>query len=409
LPGHADTRHQGAFDRFVVVEDGADYVLGRPDLGIYVSVPEPGAVFVRAMRGGASVDEAAALAGEAAGQDVDGAEFVAGLDAAGLLAAPVDDPTATPAGGRRIRWIERVDQRTAARLFGRVAWTCYGAAAVFVIGAYLLRPELRPNFEQVWFVPDPVLSVLFYLPIGLLLAGAHEAWHWLAGRALGVPAVFRLSYRGGITLVFETDLSQIVTVPRARRYGPFLAGMAFDVSVLAVAVGLRLAHQTGVLVLHPTLDRLLAAVALAQLLQIVWQWCAVMFRSDGYAIAATALGCRNLYRATWLTTKDRVWRLTADEVDELAACGPRDREVASWFGLIYLSGLVTLWWSFLTFGLPVLVGLIQWVVVNLGSMSPTSIAFWESAAVSAYLLFGVVMPPVLAVRERRLRRRGVLL
>src|SRR6266496_2378893 len=174
-----------AIGRLVVARDGDECVLGRPDLGISVAVPEPAAVLVETLQAGGTLTEATAAASEAAGAEVDGQDFLDGLAAAGLLDT-ADELAGATDGSRQIRWIEGVSPRTAGRLFGRVAWTFYGLAAAFVAGVLLLRPDLRPSFEQNWWLPDPVLSVLVILSIGLLLAAVHEAWHWLAGRAVGV-------------------------------------------------------------------------------------------------------------------------------------------------------------------------------------------------------------------------------
>jgi hypothetical protein len=390
----------------VVAHDGDEYLLGRPDLGIYVAVPQPGAVLITALKNGASPAEAVAQASEAAGQDVDGADFLNGLAEAGLLDRP--ETTAGPAAGRRVRWIEGVSPRAARRLFGRVAWVGYGLAALVVVSLLVTRPDLRPGFEDIWFLGDPVLSMLVVVPIGLTLGAAHEAWHWLAGRAVGVPAVFRVSRRG-LFLVFETDLTQIVVVPRRQRYSPFLAGMAFDCVVLAVALLLRLLYRESLLGLPPVIDRILGAAVLTLVFGVVWQWAGVFLRSDGYAVLANALRCHNLYRATWLTAKDRLWRLTPADAAELADISPHDRAVARWFALAYVAGMFGVGWVIAGVGLPALVSMVLWLANNLASPAVTSVTFWESAGVAVILLLQWCGPPLLALRERRLRKAGELL
>jgi putative peptide zinc metalloprotease protein len=401
-----------AASRLVVAHDGDEYVLGRPDLGIYVAVPEPGAVFVEALRAGASLADATARASSVAGSPVDGEDFLAGLSTAGLLAPPAaaGEPTGDRAparGAREIRWIEGVSPAAARRLFGPVAWTGYALATLFVVLVLALRSDFRPSFEHFWWLPDPVLSVLTLAVIGYATAAAHEAWHWLAGRAIGVPAVFRVSYRG-IFLVFETDVTQIATVPRRRRYGVFLAGMAFEVTLVAVALALRLAHRADAITLAGWLDRLLAAVVLVHVMRIVWQWAALFMRSDGYAVLANALRCHDLFQATWLTTKERLWRLTGPEATELASISGHDRRVARWFGFGYLAGLVVMAWMLLVFIIPSMISIGWWVGYNLVDPAPATVAFWESVAVVAVVFGQYAVIPVLAVRERGLRRVGAL-
>ncbi|MFI6316786.1 hypothetical protein ACIBG8_04670 [Nonomuraea sp. NPDC050556] len=292
--------------------------------------------------------------------------------------------------------------KNVARFFGRAAWSCYAAAAVFVVAVLVFAPELRPSWKDGWFLPGAALPVLAYLLAGIAFGALHEAWHWLAGRALGVPATFRVSYRG-LYIVFETDLTQIVNVPRGRRYGAYLAGMAIDTVVVAVALGLRL------LPLPETLDGFLGAVVLYRLVGIAWQWAAVPMRSDGYAVLANALRCYNLYRITWLTAKARLYRLTPAEAGELASAGERDRRAARWFALPYMAGVVAMAGMFALVALPLLLALAQWGMVRLSSGAIGSAGFWEALAVAAYVVTQLALPPLLALRERRLRRAGRLL
>ncbi|GAA4966052.1 hypothetical protein HD597_006997 [Nonomuraea thailandensis] len=384
--------------RLTIAHDGETWILGRPELGVFVAVPEPGAVFVTTLQDTGSLEQAMARAGDVAGEPVDGADFLEGLTAAGLL----DPPGEAPDTRGRVKWIEGVSPRTAARLFGRVAWSCYGAAAVLAVGLLLFRPDLRPSWEDAWFLPSPGLSLLIWLLLAMACGALHEAWHWLAGRAIGVPAAFRVSYRG-LYVVYETDLTQIVTVPRDRRHGVYLAGMAIDVVVLAAALGARLLGVGGVL------GDLLAAVSLLLVVNLVWQWAALPLRSDAYALLANALRCHNLYRATWLMAKSRLFRLTAPEAAELSGTSERDQSVARWFVIPYVAGIAVMVWMFATIVLPLAVSLGEWGLAQLTSGTVTSAGFLEALAVAVYLAVQLCLPPALALRERRLRRSGRLL
>ncbi|MBB6344188.1 hypothetical protein FHU36_000697 [Nonomuraea muscovyensis] len=387
--------------RLTVAFDGEAWILGRPELGVFVAVPEPGAAFVTTLQQTGSVAEAAERAGEVAGEEVDGADFLEGLTAAGLLDPPGEMAAGTVGHGQ-IRWIEGVSPRMAGRLFGPVAWFCYAAAAVFVVTLMLLNPRLRPSWEDAWFLPSPGLSAFGWLLLVIVFGALHEAWHWLAGRAIGVPAIFRVSYRG-IYIVFETDLTQIVAVPRHRRYGVYLAGMAVDIVVLALALGLR------TLVPPPFVDDVLAATVLLLSYTIIWQWAALPLRSDSYALLANALRCHNLYRTTWLTAKARLFRLTDAETAELTAAGERDRQVARWFMLLYLAGVAGMAWTFIAVVLPLMASLGRWAATQLGGGAIDSAGFWEAVAVVLYIAVQLSLPPLLALRERRLRHARRLL
>ena len=401
VAGHSDLR--SALRRLTVVADGDEYIVARPDLGIYVAIPRPGVILIEALRDGASLTSATKMASDAAGEEVDATDFLSGMGEAGLLASP--DGTGASSASTGIGWVERVPQAVVKPLFGRVGWACYIAAALTVIILLVVRPDLRPIFDDIWFLTDPIWSLIALFAVSMIITAGHECWHWLAGRALGVPARFRVSRRGAF-VVFETDLSQLVTLPRRARYSPLLAGFAFDVMLLAAALLMRLGFREEVLGHPPEFDRFLGAVVFRQLFVLVWQLFGVGFRTDSYAVLANALGCHNLYRANALTAKVRLWRLDAKEADELAGMSPRDRSVASWFWLVYLAGGLAMFTMLVGYLVPFVFGTIRWILPNITALTPDTLVFWQSVVLAALLLGQYAVIPLIALRERRQRQRA---
>lgn len=391
-----DPELRSALHRLTVVRDGDEYIVARPDLGVYVAVPPPGAVLIEALRDGESLAAATQQASQAAGGEVDGVDFLTGLREAGLL----DTSAAPRSAGAPIGWVERIPRAAVAPLFGRVAWACYCGAALTAVLLLVLRPDLRPIFDDVWFLTDPIWSVLALFFISLLITAMHECWHWLAGRALGVPGRFRVSRRG-IFMVFETDLSQLVTLPRRSRYSPLLAGFAFDAVLLAVVLLLRLGFREEILNYPPEIDRFVGALVFRQLVVMIWQVSGVAFRGDSYAILANALGCHNLYRATALTMRHRLRHLTLDEVEELAGMSPRDRSVASWFWLVYIAGGFFMFTVLFKYLVPFAFGMITWVAPNITALEVDTLVFWQSLALVALLVGQFAVIPLIARWERR--------
>jgi hypothetical protein len=52
---------------------------------------------------------------------------------------------------------------------------------------------------------------------------------------------------------------------------------------------------------------------------------------------------------------------------------------------------------------------VTWVVLQLTTASPGDLRFWTAIAMVAYIGLVNVTPLLLAIRERRLRRKGTLL
>ncbi len=381
--------------------DGDEVLIGNPRTGMFVAVPEVGRVVVQTLAAGGTVADAATAAEQVAGEPVDVPDFLAALRDAGVL-DDTEPPVITRPPGR----LSSAAARIAPPLFGRLAWTVYAAAAVFDLAVLIARPVSRPTVEDAWFLTDPLLSIACLGAIALVLPPVHEAWHWLAGRAAGVPGTFRISFRG-IFITYETDLSLLLTVPRRQRYGPMLAGLAFDGTVIAASLGLRWLYEAGAAQLPPGLYRLLGAIVVFELFAVALQ-CAVFLRTDLYAVLATALGCQNLYRISWLTLKRRLLPLTGPERAELAEATDRDRAVAGWFSLLYFAGALGMLWFLVSYLLPFGIGTVAWLLPNLAAGGVDQSAFWESATVTALIAAQFLLPAALAVRERRQRARGRL-
>jgi hypothetical protein len=106
--------------------------------------------------------------------------------------------------------------------------------------------------------------------------------------------------------------------------------------------------------------------------------------------------------------KKRLLPMSADESAELESASGRDRSVAQWFSVLYLAGMLGVFWFMLNFVLPATAGGFSWMIPNILSLSTGSLAFWESVAVALLSGASTLAPLPLALRERRLRRQGRL-
>lgn len=380
-----------------LVDDGDDVVVGDPASGQFIAVPPVGAIVIRALQRGATLEECAEMARRDAGEPVDVVSFVETLRELGFvddqpIAHPheADASPPTPAATAPLqqrRWLTGVRPERARPLFSPAAWAVYAAALVFCAGCFVLRPELLPAPGDLFFLGDEGLSLVAVLPLAYLLAAVHEAWHWLAARSLGLPSRFGVDRRLYL-LVFETDLTPLWSVPRRQRYGPQLAGLAVDVVVLAALLAVELLADAGWLALPAPAAGLVAALVFVKVAGILWQ-CLVFLRTDLYGVLVTATGCRNLWEVKSLLLRQAFGRLSAEQAAELAAADPRDVRVGRWFRWVYLAGFVAALAYFAGFYLPVMVRMLAWSAAGLQA-DPAEPRFWLVAA-GSLLLF---LPPL---------------
>ncbi|MGW4794576.1 hypothetical protein ACWEPC_19425 [Nonomuraea sp. NPDC004297] len=388
-----------------VVPEGEDEVLvGDPATGTFVTMPAVGGVVIAALGRGASLDEAAAEAEAFAGQPVDVPSFVATLGELGFLAEDTGEEgsgdAAQPVRTAPIqarRWMTSIRPEAVRPFFGPVAWACYAACLLFALGVFAVRPDLVPDPAVDAFPFDDIgLSALAWLPFVWFAAASHECGHWLGARALGLQTRFGVDRRM-IMLVFETDLTQVWTLPRRRRYGPLLAGLAVDSVLLAALLTGRLLIDSGLWTPPALVGSLLAAWVFIKVMQMLWQ-CLVFLRTDLYAVLVNALGCRNLWRVKSLMLRRAFGRLTPEQAAELADAAEADLRAGRWFRWVWLAGLlgVAAWFCLLL--LPVFAAVLSWAADGLAE-GPLSAGFWYRLLCAGLLLGPETLALALAVRE----------
>ncbi|MEU4393702.1 PqqD family protein [Kribbella sp. NPDC023855] len=398
-------------------EDEDEFVLGNPDTGRFVVVPEAGARLIELLAAGHTVAEVASILEEELGEPVDVVDFVEMLVEAGLLdereaagetpgepAEEADDQAGR--GKKKVKYwvVSKIPPWVVKPLFGKAAWTFYVGCLVATLVMFVADHSLLPSYEDAFVVTDIVLSLLITNVVVMGLAVVHEIWHAFAGAAAGVRSQLRLERRGIFT-VLETDLSGLWALPPGKRYSPFLAGMAFDSVVLFVAVAPRFAWSRGWIDLDPTMVRFLAMLVLSQVGKLAFQTMAYL-RTDMYLVMATATGCKNLHQVTRLSLKKRIRKLSPQEQAILRNADAKDLRVARWYRLLYVAGIVWMAWFVLNFVLPAAKVTLGWASGVMVGAPPLSFYWWEGILLVCFALVNLTAPLIIAVRNRLRARRA---
>jgi hypothetical protein len=397
-----------------VTRQGDGVVVGRPDVGRFVALPEVGARTLELLGSGlsvAAVERQVTPAG--ADEPVDVLGFARALVALGLVAEVVaggaqvradedahatgrpDGPgadvrppgaprqVAEPPTGRRLppAWARALVSRPVAVL----ATLCAVASVVLVVSV----PAVRPDPLDVFFLATPAQSLAVLTLVTCVLAAAHEGAHVLAAASLGVPARLRVTRRLYF-LTFETNLTGLWALEPRRRVGPLLAGMVFDAVVLCTVLVLR-ATGTGP-------DAFLAALAVVEVSALVTQLF-VFLRTDVYAVMTALLGCTVLARTTRLLLLRSVRRLSPADEALLAATPARDLAVARWYRVVHVAGLALAAWFFVAFFVPSTWHLLTWMHDALTAAGPGTGAFWQALVLGVLLLSPRLVTGVVAVRD----------
>jgi putative peptide zinc metalloprotease protein len=380
-----------------VVAEGDEFLVGDPESSVYVLLPAVGVRLIELLRTGRTLGEVSSEAEREIGRDVDVVDFAQSLLELGFA-------TVADAGGveadQRVTRPSRPPSRWLRRSFSRLAWIVYAACAVAGIGLLAVRPALFPRASDLFFLDTPARSLAALTVIIYALAAAHEGCHWLAARAEGIDTRITVSRRLYF-LVLEIDLTGLWSLPRRRRYGALLAGMAFDAVLLFALLLARFGDGAGWWRLGDSAGRILAALTFVQIAALISQFW-IFVRTDAYAVLITATGCVNLFRVNQLMVRRALRISTAEQERELRESHARDRAVARWYRWIYLAGLGTAAWFFVAYFAPATIRLAVWIVSSIAHAGVGSEHFWE-----AVVLGGLIFSPrmiTLTVALRDLRR-----
>jgi len=214
----------------------------------------------------------------------------------------------------------------------------------------LLKPAQILTQHRYWVL------ILLGLCIGFANAAKHELAHALAASYLGVTARFSIGRRF-IWPVFQTDMTDLWTVERRKRYIAYAAGIASDAWTAIMILLLAWGSQRHILPqLHGGLLLLLTLAFYTCLANILWQF-NIYVRTDVYYIFASLFNCRNLHKDATSYMKSLFKKIFSLPLEKLPATHFPFKVriyalivalgyfVASACCFFYLIGLATLWHS----------------------------------------------------------------
>jgi hypothetical protein len=312
--------------RLTMVAEDDGVMIGRPDIGSYALFPEEGAETLRMLDSGIQVSAVAEWYERTCGSPLDFDDFFGVLEDLQFLCADGEDrpPQIKTRWGRLGFWV-----------FSWPAWLCYAIVTVAAIVEMVRMPVLRPSYHNLFFTTHlsviPIVLAATEIPCILI----HESYHALAGRRLGLPSTLRISRRL-YYVVAETRLDSLLSVPRRKRYLPFLAGMISDV-VMFSGLTLAAAFFDGRHV-AAWIPGIFIAVAFTAVLRLIWQFLFYL-QTDLYYVLANALRCSDLQNATRFLIRSKLRRLLGRRaLPEAGEWSDRDQVMARRYAPLFLAG-----------------------------------------------------------------------
>jgi hypothetical protein len=344
-----------AFHPLAIRQEDGQWIVGRIDTGEFAALPDIGVEIVRALMDGLSLAEASDRLAAAHGIDVDVSTFAGELLQLGFV-AEIDGIPVNGRSGPRVH-LPRLEARHVGWIFSRPVKAAYAVLVAAAGAAVALRPELVPRPEDFFWTSSTSLVLAGNVLFSIFTVSVHELFHLVAARSLGVPARISLSTRLHY-LVAHTDVSGLWAVPRRQRFRVYLAGMAWDIGLMAVSLLLLLSGRLPESLVGP-----LSTGILILFFGLVAQG-HVYMRTDLYFVLLDLLRCRNLFWDAWAYTRHqlaRAARLLARRrasippSDPLARLPPHERPKVKLYAWLQFIGSLTALGVFASYGIPIMI------------------------------------------------------
>jgi putative peptide zinc metalloprotease protein len=330
----------------VMRRDGDEWIVGRLEIREFVALPDQGARAVELLGQGLSVEETGKALSVEYGEEVDVAAFVEELIGLGFVAEAdgqaLPQPKAAPPSFPRL-----LPEHVRFALSPALA-VLIGGLLLAAIVVLLRRPDLMPDYRSLLWSPRGSFVIGLTFVAGWSLVFVHELAHLVTARAAGVPARITLGTRLQF-LVAQTDISGIEVAPRRERLTAYLAGMAVNVMVAALALFALAAMATGT-----TAHRLLAFVMVLALLQLPYQFL-VFMRTDVYFVLQELTRCRDLHgdgRAYVRYMARRLTRRNGGAADPSLDLPPHERRAVRAYSVVLVAGTALCLAAMAAFTLP---------------------------------------------------------
>ncbi|HSU83688.1 MAG TPA: hypothetical protein VLR69_14790 [Thermoanaerobaculia bacterium] len=340
-------------------DEGEQVVVGRTDVGTFLALPREAVEVLDDLAAGCTVGEARDLYHQRHGEIPDLEDFLGLMQEKGFVAVAGNLVAVAPtAAASRKYHFENLPEWLPRLFFGRPALCVYGLLIALGTGIVLRRPDLVPGRGALYFQRFHTLKILAVVGLSCVTLFLHEMSHLLAARAVGVKSRLGIGHRLWI-LVAETDLNDLWSVPRNKRYLPILAGPLTDLVTASLLLCTLDAADRGWIHLPPLAREMTRAVFFSYVLQLSWQLF-FFVRTDLYFAVATFFNCKNLLGDTEQFLKNQLARAlpSVRPVDQ-SHIPAAERRVIRAYSAVWLLGRGVAFFLLFTVTLPLTVAYLE--------------------------------------------------
>ncbi len=334
-----------------IQENGEEYVVGSIYTNEYIEVPEEAVLIIQKLDGNLTLEEVSQWIKEEHNIDLDVLDFVNDLRELNFL--ETIDGIVLIEPKKKILRNNKLTLLISNLFFNKASNLIYIIIFLSTIYLILFYEGLFPSYKDILVFNQIGLSIFTIVLLTWTLTIIHEVGHFLAAYKIDIPVKFNLSIRM-YWLVAEADISGLWSVPRNKRYVPFLAGMAFDSLVLFISVILKIAV--------PLLENIASLLVLLITIRFISHFM-VFLRTDVYYVIMNSLNVRSLHTTSieYIRNKFRF--------NKLPEMRSNERNYIRIYSFVYLAGAILSLCMLAFYSVPSMLLMIRKTIDQLASLT----------------------------------------
>ncbi|MFF2797589.1 hypothetical protein [Lysinibacillus xylanilyticus] len=367
-----------------IIKEVDEYTIGDEQRNIFFRVPIEAIYVIEEAKGYKTIEEIQNSILENKKIEIDVLDFMNTLNSLGVIYDIGPDEERK----------NKVIQNLGEFLFNKVTITFYTLNILLTIILLVSFPnKLFPKYQDTFVLSSIGLSLLIFFFVSWLLVFLHEGAHYLAVSATGKKMNFQLSIRW-FWVVIEANMNTLWSIPREKRYIPFLAGFFIDIFIINIAL-------ISTLVINDIfVISLLKMIALIQLYKIIWQ-CIIFLRTDFYYVLLNYFGVSTLTKGSIAYLLRKISLKNKLFFDKLSN---REKNICKRYSWLYIVSLFAICYLFLYLSFPTILYTLKTTIYNISTFTYDTFEFWDSFIVLALILFEVILWVVAAYK--RYKREG---
>lgn len=360
-----------SLSNLTVIKEIDEYTIGDEQKNIFFRVPKEAIYVIEEAKGHNTIEEIQDSILQNKKIEIDVLDFMNTLNSLGVINDINLDED------RKNNFIQSLGKF----LFNKATITFYIINILLTIILLITFPnKLTPNYQDTFVLSSIGLSLLLFFFVSWFLVFVHEGAHYLAVSATGKKMNFQLSIRW-FWVVIEANMNTLWSIPREKRYIPFLAGFFIDILIINISFMLILVINDIFII------SLLKMIALIQFYKIIWQFI-IFLRTDFYYVLLNYFGVSTLTKGSIAYLLRKISPKYNLFFDKLSS---REQIICKRYSWLYIVSLFAVCYLFLFLSIPTVLYTLKTTLSILSTFAYNTFEFWDSFIVLTLLLFEFIL------------------